>query len=340
MIPVLVGIVLALFLVSLSFSIRGGKRYSWFEFYLKGRDSGFSASEIRILSRAAGQAGVKDPTNILWSPRDLDRTISTLAQGQAAGLKGREGAHFLERVYELRKRLEFDQPRYKAGIKSSRQVAQGQRVRLLVQGAGVYSCTVIDNNSQFLVISYPSGNRLPQGFVWTGKKCSAYFWRKDDAGYVFDTYILDDMRIRNIPVLHLAHSESLLRTQKRKSVRTRAKTPAQLYILKRVEGAFEKVERDPGLRSIVQDLSEDGFSILIGGKAKVGMVVKVQFFLAEHQIVMSGLVRSVDYDVEANRSVLHVEAVAPSARTKNALRAFVYNIQAREAARLEHEPQA
>jgi c-di-GMP-binding flagellar brake protein YcgR len=331
MLVVLAGLVTVLFFISLLFFMRGRKRYSWLEYYLKGKDSGFSFAEAKAMSAAATRAGVADPTNIFWSPRDLDRTISALVgQGTAPGAAaaGRENTVFIEKVYELRKKLEFDQPRYKAGIRASRQIAQGQRIRLLVQGVGVFGCTVMDNNSQFLVVTYPSGARLPPGFVWKGKKVSVYFWRRDDAGYVFDSYVLDDMRIRSVPVVHLGHSESLLRTQKRRSVRSRAKTSAYLYILKRIEGAFEKPERDLGLRCIIQDLSEDGFSVLIGGKARIGLTVKVQFFLGERQIVMSGTVRSIDYDSDNNRSVLHVEAVMPSPRTRNAIRSYVYNIRA------------
>jgi c-di-GMP-binding flagellar brake protein YcgR len=333
MIALFVGIVIVLFFVSLLFFLRGRKRYSWLEYYLKGRDSGFSVAETRVLSDAATRAGLEDPTNIFWSPRDLDRTIGCLvAPGmpiRGLGAPGsRETTSFIETVYDLRK----------AGIRSSRQIAQGQRIRLLVQGVGVFGCTVMDNNSQFIVVTYPSGARLPPDFVWKGKKVSVYFWRREDAGYVFDSYIHDDMRIRNIPVLHLAHSESLLRTQKRKSVRSRAKSPAYLYILKRIEGAFEKPERDTGLRCVMQDLSEDGFSVLIGGKGRLGMTVKVQFFLGERQIVMSGTVKSLDYDQDTNRTVLHVEAVTPSQRTRNAIRSYVYNISEAEAGALE--PQA
>ena len=343
MIALFVGIVIVLSFVSLLFFLRGRKRYSWLEYYLKGRDSGFTIAETRVLSDAATRAGLEDPTNIFWSPRDLDRTIGSLVSPgtpvRSLGAPGsRESTAFIEKVYDLRKRLEFDQPRYKAGIRSSRQIAQGQRIRLLVQGVGVFGCTVMDNNSQFIVVTYPSGARLPADFVWKGKKVSVYFWRREDAGYVFDSYIHDDMRIRNIPVLHLAHSESLLRTQKRKSVRSRAKSPAYLYILKRIEGAFEKPERDTGLRCVMQDLSEDGFSVLIGGKGRLGMTVKVQFFLGERQIVMSGTVKSLDYDQEANRTVLHVEAVTPSQRTRNAIRSYVYNISEAEAGAFE--PQA
>jgi c-di-GMP-binding flagellar brake protein YcgR len=139
-----------------------------------------------------------------------------------------------------------------------------------------------------------------------------YFWRREDAGYVFDSYVIDDLRIRNVPVLQVSHSEALLRTQKRKSVRARSKIPAYLYLLKRIEGAYEKPERAPGLRAMVQDLSEDGAAVAIGGKAKPGLQVKLQFGLEERSVVMSGTVRSVDFDAEANRSVLHVRRLSPA----------------------------
>jgi len=37
-------------------------------------------------------------------------------------------------------------------------------------------------------------------------------------------------------------------------------------------------------------------------------------------------VRSLEYDVEKNQSVLHVEAVPPSPRMRNLIRAQVYNV--------------
>lgn len=323
-------LVIVLSIVTLVLAVRGGQRHSWLEFQLRAKDSGFGYGESRILREAATLCRIADPASLFSSPRDLDRAIAfLLARQRDLGRdRSREGIALMDKVYALRSRIEFEQPRYKSGIRSSRQLSQGQRLRVLVHGLGVYGSTVIDNNGRYLVLSYPSGARLPKNFVWKGKKVSIYFWRRDDAGYVFDSYAIDDLRIRNVPVIHVAHSESLLRTQKRKSVRSRTSLPAYLYLLKRIEGAFEKPERDPGLRCRVEDISEDGFSVAIGGRGKAGLQVKVQFSLEGRQIVMSGVARSVDYDSEKNRSVLHVEASPPSPRTRNAIRSYVYKIRA------------
>ncbi len=326
----LVVLVLLLALGASTIAARGGKRYSLFEYFLRAGESGLSIHEARELGDAAALAGLSDTTNVLWSPRDLDRAIVILlAKLKEEGRdRTREGISLVDKVYTLRKKLEFEQPRFKYGIKSSRHMAQGQRVRVLVYGIGVYNATVIDNNARYLVISYPTGGRLPKGWVWKGKKVSIYFWRHEDAGYVFDSFVIEDLRIRNVPVLHVSHSEALLRTQKRRSIRARSRIPAYLYIVKRIEGAYEKPERAPGLRAQIQDLSEDGVAVAIGGKAPPGIKVKLQFALGEKSIVMSGTAKSVDYDSDKNRSVIHVEAVTPSPRTRNAIRSYVYGLGA------------
>jgi c-di-GMP-binding flagellar brake protein YcgR len=322
-------LVLILLFAVLTGAMRGAKRYSWAEYYFRAKEAGMSMTEAKQLRSAASLAGLVDPTNVLWSPRDMDKAIAVLTSNlkRDGRDRTREGVLLLDRVYALRKGIEFEQPRFKYGIRSSRQIGSGQRLRVLVHGVGVFAATVIDNNSRYLVVSYPVGGRLPKGWIWKGKKVSMYFWRREDAGYVFDSYVIDDLRIRNVPVIQVSHSEALLRTQKRKSVRARSKIPAYLYLLKRIEGAYEKPERVPGLRSMVQDLSEDGAAVAIGGKAKPGLQVKLQFGLEDRSIVMSGTVRNVDYDAEANRSVLHVEAITPSPRMRNAIRSFVYNIR-------------
>lgn len=329
LIALLLIIVVCLLVPTLAMTLRGAKRYSWVEFYLKAGESGLSFAEARQLREAANLSGMVDPTNVLWSPRDMDKAISILGSTlkRADRDRSREGILLMDHVYSLRKAIEFEQPRFKYGIRSSRRIGTSQRVRVLVHGIGVFDATVIDNNVRFLVISYPIGGRLPADWVWKGKKVSIYFWRREDAGYVFDSYVIDDLRIRNVPVLQVSHSEALLRTQKRKSVRARSKIPAQLYLLKRIEGAYEKPERTSGLRAMVQDLSEDGAAVAIGGKAVIGLLVKLQFGLDERSVVMSGTVRSVEFDSTTNRSVIHIEAVTPSPRMRNSIRSFVYTIR-------------
>ncbi len=328
MVNLLLIVVVLLLLVTVTLLLRGDKRFSPLEYYARGKEVGFSFTEATQIRDMARLAGVRDPTSALWSIRELDICIK--AFGRKFKNEGRDRDRavlaLMEKLYAFRKKLEFEQPKYRAGITSSRFIRSNQRIRILVDSVGIYSSTVIDSNERYLVVSYPVGAKIPQGFQWRGARISVYFWRQEDAGYVFDTYVLEDLRIRDIPVLQLGHSESLLRTQKRKSLRVRSKVPSYLYLLKRLEGAYEKPERVPGLKCVVQDLSEDGFSVLIGGKAKVGLLVKVQFYIDDDLIVVSGTVKAAEYDVEKKQALLHVEAVVPSPRMRNIILAHVYNV--------------
>ncbi len=320
-------IVIILLFITLTMLLRGNRRFSLLEFYARGKELGFNLKESRAIMDMSKITGIQDPTAPFWSIRELDMLIKAFDKRfrQEGKDRDRESIQFMEKIYEFRKKLEFSQNKYKAGIASSRFIRSNQRLRILVQGVGVYSSTVIDSNERYLVVSYPVGARVPVGFQWKGSRISVYFWRQEDAAYVFDTYVLEDLRIRDIPVLQLGHSEALLRTQKRKSLRIRSRMPAYMYLLNRLEGAYEKPERVPGLKCIIQDLSEDGVSVLIGGKSKPGLMVKVQFYLDDDQLVMSGTVKGNEYDVEKNQSLLHIEAVKPSPRMRNLIRSHVYN---------------
>jgi len=315
----------------LAFLLAGGPKekngYSWIQFFAKGKDAGFSLKEIELLRRVAVRAELEDPSALFWSVKQLDLCIKAVLR--RARLTGQENAletqDFLARLYEYRKKIEFDQPRYRKGIVSSRSIAEGQRLRLLVEGAGVFESSVLRNSDRFVTIGRPSGSRLPSSFAWKGRRIAVYFWRHEDAGYVFDTYVLDDIAQNGKNVLQLSHSDSLFRAQKRRSVRAKTRISAFLYLPK--DDAYpELVESDPGMRCIVEDLSEDGCALTIGGRAAAGMKVKVQFELAGKAIAFSGVVKSSDYDEENNKSRLHVESTPLTLQTRNAILAEVFGV--------------
>jgi c-di-GMP-binding flagellar brake protein YcgR len=326
--PILVIIVLALGAVVLALFWLGGDRSPWLQFYARGKASGFSLAELNYLKGIALETKLTDPLSIFWSDKSLDKAIKRIsARKRAEGLdKDPETLAFMTKLYDYRKRIEFEHPRYKSGIKSTRSIAPGTKLRVLVERQGVFNATVFQNSQQSLVISQPSGRRLPDGFEWIGKRLSIYFWRAEDAGYVFDTYVMEQGTDGRVPVLHVGHTDVLFRTQKRKSVRAKSKIPAYLYVLRRVEGAYEKPERTPGMRCVIENLSEDGAAVFIGGRAKPDMNIKLQFHLGDVQVVMSGTAKGVEYDAEKNQSLIHVQALPPSPRMKNIILSYVYNV--------------
>jgi hypothetical protein len=82
---------------------------------------------------------------------------------------------------------------------------------------------------------------------------------------------------------------------------------AFLYLAKDREPPH-KLEIDPGLKCFLEDLSDTGCAVTVGGKTEIGLRVKVQFALDNVPVCISGIVRSTTYKDDTNRSLLHVEA--------------------------------
>ena len=306
----------------------GGGRFPWLQFYTKGKESGFSFREVNLLRKVAVENKLKNPASLFWSIKQLDRSIKgIILKFRSQNTEGDEESNdILSKLFELRKKVEFDLPKYKLGLKSSRNIATQQRIKIMLPGEGPFSSMVVENLNRYMAVSYPQGPRMPQGFSWKGQRIGVYFWRKDDAGYFFQTKVLEDFFDKKYPILHIAHSNKVVRTQKRKSVRVETDLPASIFPLRTINEANENMVEEKGLRSRLLDLSEDGAAILIGGRAKVGLPLKVQFFLDDSAVVMCGVVKGVNYDEKRNRSTLHLQAVPLSPRLRNKVLAYVYNL--------------
>jgi c-di-GMP-binding flagellar brake protein YcgR len=282
---------------------------NWVQFYSLGKESGFSFKEIELLRRLAVQCSIEDPCALFWSQQQLDICIRSMVRSiRMSGESEERGTQdFLSKLYDFRKKIEMSKPQIKNGISNSRQIGEGQFLRILVTGTGTFKSQVVKNNSQYITISRPINSKIASSMNWNGMKISVYFWREDDAGYVFDSSVLDEVYSKGISSLKIDHSDSLFRTQKRKSIRIKLHKAAFLYLAGENE-VPGKIETIPGLKCFLEDLSDTGCAVTVGGKAEPGMRVKIQFALDNTAICMLGTVRSVDFKEAANRSILHIEA--------------------------------
>jgi c-di-GMP-binding flagellar brake protein YcgR len=307
---------------------KSGAQGSWVQFLAKGTDAGFSLKEIELLRKLAVKCNLEDPSSLFWSQNQLDQCIRNLVRSQQNGTADEDmgDQDFLSRLYEYRKKIEMEKPRIKNGISNSRQISEGQNLRILVPGAGVFRSQVIRNTPQNVTISRPVNDKVSSITSWIGTKMSVYFWREDDAGYVFDSEAIDEVFARGISSLKITHSDSLYRTQKRKSIRLKMHKPAYLYLMG-PEEAPGRVETTPGAKCFMEDLSDTGCAVLIGGQAAAGMRIKVQFALNGTPICMSGTVRSVDFKEALQRSLLHVEADPLPRYAQNKILGEVFGMQ-------------
>ena len=295
--------------VVLAYKMKDKNKSNWLQFYAEGKDSGFSFKEIELLFNLAIKSKLDDPAMLFVSIEQLDVCIRTFVQyiHQTGESSNQEYQSLLSKLYDYRGKMEADKTGGKSGIYNSRQISEGQNLRVQIAGSGVFRAQIVQNNNNFMTISKPVSDKLSESFPWQGLKLSIYFWREEDAGYVFDTEVVGEIFSKGIASLKVSHSDSLFRTQKRRSLRVKLNKAAFLYPLTSNEDG-NKLETDPGLKCMLEDISDTGCAINIGGKAEAGFRIKVQFVLNNIPLCMAGTVRSVVYKEDKNTSILRVEA--------------------------------
>ncbi|MDR2500404.1 MAG: PilZ domain-containing protein [Treponema sp.] len=332
LVPLLVFIVILLAVVVLAMVSSGkkapkGKKGGWINFYAKGKDLGFSFKEIDLLRRLAVTLDLDDPATLFWSQEQLDACIKTLVKN--ARFSGTdqepETQEFMSKLFDYRKKLAIEKTKVKPGISNSRSIDEDMRILINLKGVGNFNSRIIKNTSQYITIARPVSQKIPQSYTWTGQKIAIFFQRENDAGYVFDTEVLDEVYSKGYAALQLAPPGKLERTQRRNSIRVKTNKPAFLYLLADGE-PDDALEALPGYKCVLADLSDSGCAVAIGGKGVPDLRVKIQFVLDNTPLTMCGTVRSVDFKEEENRSILHIKADEIAKETRNHILGEVFGM--------------
>lgn len=332
MIWIILAILVVLVMLGSFLGIRGGFGFSWIGFYSKGRESGFKFKELRMLRKTAIENKLESPQSLFWSTKQLDRCIrGCIVRLRLQGNLGKpEEVQFVSKLFDLRNKVELESPKYKAGITETQEIAMRQRLRIIVPSIGVFSAFVVENLRRYIAISYPSGVDIPFGFSWKGQRLTVEFWRKGDAGYKFQAKVLENFSDREYPILHIAPTGKLIRSQMRSSVRATVNIPGKLYIMKTAVPSARDIEsldeNAKGSRCLLANISAGGAGVLVGGSAKPGIVVLISFALNGEVITLSGTVRGVLHDSANNRSMLSIESLPLPVHKQNLILARVYNI--------------
>ena len=300
---------------------------SQIHFMITGLDSGFSVSDLLLLYKVATLCELEQPTSLFWSMAALNRCMSHINTQASADGNDQSQKHqqLMTKLYNYRTKIQNEADE-KKGLSSTISLDKGQKLRIILPGKGVFASEIVANGQQ-LVINVPrQKNLIPiTAEEWVGKVISVYLWRKGDARYVFDTNVTQSGLYIGKPSLFLNHSNNLIRTQKRKAVRAACEIYAQLYIIRKPVVNYQEVETKDGYKCLIQDISESGAMIKIGGKAIENVQIKLQFTIKKMLIIMFGVVRTVDYNETENVSILHFECIHLEQSMRNEILSFVYN---------------
>jgi len=309
LVPFILLAVVFLVLVYILTRAKDGVSGNWIQFYAKGKEAGFNMKDMEQLRRLVSNCQIKEPGSIFKSKKQFETIVRSMVNAVrlSGEINDQATQYFLSKLFDYFKKIEMESAETLARISTSRQISEGQALRILVAGTGVYKSEVIKNTGNFLTISRPVNNKASASTQWQEARISIYLQREDDAGYVFDTVVIDEVYSRGISSLKVEHNDSLFRTQKRKSMRLKFQKPAFLYMLYEVDSPH-RLETSPGLRCMLEDISDGGCAIKVNGQATEGLRLKVQFLINRVPVCIPATVRSVDYNEDTNVSLVRMEA--------------------------------
>lgn len=294
-------------------------------FFITGLDSGFSISEISLLWQAAELCSLEQPTSLYYSLPSLTKCMTQISNMTNTD-NSQKNQLIMTKLFDYRTKIQ-NEADDKKGMTTTHSLEKGQTLRIILPGKGVFTSEIVGNGN-FLVINVPrQKNLIPfPGEEWVGRVISVYLWRKGDARYVFDTTVTQNGLFLGKSALFLKHSSNLVRTQKRKAVRVKCQIYGMLYIIKKDKVDVTAIETQNGFRCLIEDISEAGALIRIGGKGVQNVKIKLQFNIQNKLILMVGVVRTVEYNEAENQSLLHFECTHIDTTMKNEILKFVYNM--------------
>ena len=319
-------------IIVIVFFLTIGAIYSVFKpkisFYISGLDAGFSFADIQTLWKAAGLSGIEEPNTLFYSMNSLTRCMERISNSITVASKDERPRYqaLLAKLFDYRTKIQNESDS-KKGMQTTLSLDKGQKLRIILPGKGVFTSEILNNGNQ-IVISIPKKKDIIEvpAHEWLNKNLSVYLWRKGDARYVFDTAVTQSGVFLGQSALFLNHSNNLVRTQKRKAVRAKCSIYGQLYIVKEKIADYHAVETHDGYKCLIEDISESGAMIKIGGKGMQNVKIKLQFNLQSKLIVMYGVIRKVSYNEAENISHLHFECTQIDPVMRNDVLSYVYNI--------------
>lgn len=303
------------------------------QFFSRGLDEQFKFSELRTLWQLAKQCELEEATSLFYSVPTINKCIGLII---TESRKNRTYDSpriqlFLEKLYQFRTRVALD-IESKKNIENTKYLDAGQKLTVIFPGKGVFLSKILNNGSD-MTISLPTrfdkntqSTIILPGDDWVGQTVTVFFWRKGDAMYSTITQVIHAGSFQGKPALFLKQSNELVRNQKRQSIRSPCEIYANMYVIKSDVVDYNKIDTANGYRCLLEDISEDGALIRIGGKGVPNVMIKLQFKIEETFIMMFGIVRAVEFDPKINQSKLHFECKHIDPIMKNAVLQFVYKV--------------
>lgn len=209
--------------------------------------------------------------------------------------------NLLERLYKRKTYLEekvLKKAHAKNKIKNSTYLNIGQGVTIELTNHSIkehIKATIVESNDKSFVLATSDECFLSDGQI-------TIRFLINTLGYEIKSVVIKQGE-KNIVVKHAP----VLLQRNRLSTRVKVDMKGEFFVCP--IGSFRKyyAENYNGYHCDIIDISEGGVALLVEGKGKVGIDIKIQFTLDDKNIILYGLLKSVNYHYKKNQSILHVQ---------------------------------
>lgn len=322
--------VLFLSLIAFSFTLPGRKALDFLRFFVEGKDKGFLFSNLFLLWRTANYVRLEDKTRLFWSVAALDECIRFIArqvENPMDSAISEKMQVLLNKLYDYRTKIELEEVQKKRSLESTHEIYVGQICIIFVAGETTVYAKIMANTKDYLVFAlFDASAQRAEKINWQGKAVRVYFWKQNDAGYIFTSESVKAKKIGDHTEIYIKHSKKIVRTQKRKSVRASCDLQGLMFPLHTGDPYNSNYETEGGVKTNIKDLSETGAMFYVRGKAAKGIRMKLQFQLKNVEIVMCGKIVRFIYDQPLNKSRVHFKCEFLDQKMKNTIFSYIYNI--------------
>ncbi|MCK4796725.1 MAG: PilZ domain-containing protein, partial [Spirochaetes bacterium] len=226
-------------------------------------------------------------------------------------------------LLEIKSKIELNSKK-NMGIRSTHFMVEGQKVILFCRGKGYFYASVKRILNNITIVEIIS-KKVTRRIFAKNEFLKAYFWREEDAGYTFETQIVDFEE--DIRIYHIKHSDKLVRSQKRKYRRVPLNISGELYQVDL------KIENNKRVYSLLTDkvvvcnlieLSAGGLKAKSDTMEEKEGIVKVEFEINKYPVSAIGrIVRFHHYAYGLKEFT--IQFVKLKMRDKNLINKYVFN---------------
>ncbi|OHD55805.1 MAG: hypothetical protein A2Y33_14305 [Spirochaetes bacterium GWF1_51_8] len=301
-----------------------GKPFST-EFNQLALSVGLSKNDIKEVKDILVKSGISKPYLIFSDAGLLEKVVLENIQGiEKSNLSPEEKEKRILSLFEIKRKIYNHYYSMREGLRSTMEIEANQLLSMKVGSLGKFYTILIMNDRKNLICSMPE-IKEPFSLDWKDKPVEIYFWRYNDAGYIFKSTIENVVNSKRLQSLLIAHTADIKRIQRREYPRRKARFTSKFFRFSITTSEQGKPVALLGKThfGVVIDISPGGASIMSDEPVKKGSNLKLDFSINEESYIAYGSVLNIVK--KKNMFIIHLQFHRMSDRVKNTIYRYVYN---------------